>query len=163
MQQFQCTKCLKIQHNSTASTQNREGHRNLQLHCARKLNRNRRQSDDARAVAQASQLFSAAEPPFAWKKKHNVFVQILTLKSHPWCSSSNAIRQQSLVKNHRIASNSSRTHPFDAPVPMHKVLPRPLPLFYLHLYLYSTSTSSLPLLYLKLMLLFSTLANANVT
>ena len=44
-------------------------------------------------VAHASQLVSAIEPPFTGKKTQ-CFVQILTFKSYPWCSSSNAICQR---------------------------------------------------------------------
>ena len=63
---------------------------NLQFHSARKSNTHRRRSKDRRTRR-------AIEPTFlrngtsAYPKKHKCFVQVLTLKSHPWCVSSNAI------------------------------------------------------------------------
>ena len=71
---------------------------NLQFHCARKSNRNRRQSEDRRTRR-------ASEPTFlrngisGYPKKTQCFVQILTFKSHPWCNSSNAICQEWFAKH----------------------------------------------------------------
>ena len=42
-------------------------------------------------------------------EKTPCFVHILTLKSHPWCSSSNAIRQERLAKHNAIARHNTST------------------------------------------------------
>ena len=83
----------------TASTKKRKSH--LQpsvLYCARKLNRIRRQSDDARN--RRASIFCSSQRNLRLPEKAQCFVQILTFKSHPWCSSSNSntIHQQWLAK-----------------------------------------------------------------
>ena len=50
-------------------------------------------------VAHASQLFSAGN--LRWPENTQCFAQILTFKSHPWCSSSNAICQQWHAKHNQ--------------------------------------------------------------
>ena len=94
---------------------------NLQFHCARKSNRNRRQSEDRRTRR-------ASEPTFlrngisGYPKKTQCFVQILTFKSHPWCSSSNAICQQWLAKDNQnrktTLQNKYPSRSVDAAIPL---------------------------------------------
>ena len=109
MHQFHCTKWF-----NTCKTQkhsiNKEEKKvtwNPQLHCARSSSRIRRQSDDARNRR-------ASEPTFlrngtSADLKKQCVVQILTFKSHPWCSSSNEICQEWLAKHNTMARHLTST------------------------------------------------------
>ena len=79
---------------------------NLQFHCARKRSRNRRQNDDAcnRRVREPAFLRTVSS---VYPEKTQCFVQILTFKSHPWYSSSNAICQERLANTIRIFQDST--------------------------------------------------------
>ena len=68
-----------------------------------------------KTVARVSQLFSATEPRLP--PKTHCFVQIQTLKSHTWCSSSNAICQEWLAKHNTIARHYWRPSTFQDTLP----------------------------------------------
>ena len=61
-------------------------------------------------VTRANLLLSATEAPFTQKRQCSV--QILTFKSHPWCSSSNAICKEWLAKHKTIARHYWRPSTF---------------------------------------------------
>ena len=104
MHQFQCTKCVNTcttqKHNSAASTRTRKGHL-ASSHCAhfeQDSTAKRRRLRPSRAWAYVSPQRKRRLP-----KKTPCSVQILTFKSHPWCSSSNAICKEWLAKHKTIA------------------------------------------------------------
>ena len=97
-----------------------------------------------KTVARVSQLFSATEPLFT-PKNTQCFVQIQTLKSHPWCSSSTAICQQRLA-NHNQNPNFSALDYFSL-LYLSRLYSNSTPtqlLLYLYIYLYPYSTSTQP-------------------
>ena len=113
MHQFQCTKCVNTcktqKHNSAASTRTRKGHL-ASSHCAhfeQDSTAKRRRLRPSRARAYFSPQRKLRLP-----EKTPCLVQILTLKSHPRCSSSNAICQEWLAKHKTIARHYWRPSTF---------------------------------------------------
>ena len=98
--QFQCTTCRNMQNTIAQYQQKTEKVTwNHQFHCTRSSRQIRRQSNDARQPLRKRANFSP-QRTLCLPEKTQCFVQILTFKSHPWCSSSNAICQQRLA-NHK--------------------------------------------------------------
>ena len=91
---------------------------NPQFQRVHKSNRNRRQSDDARN-RRAWANFSPQRNLRLPEKKN---VQILTFKSHSWCSSSNAICREWLAKGNQnrktVLENKYASRSFGAAIPL---------------------------------------------
>ena len=84
---------------------------NNQFHCARKTNRNRRQSGRPQA-SRALEPTLLRNGSSVYQKKS--FVQIPRYKSHPWCSSSNAICPRMVCKTQWESQDSTAEQlPFD--------------------------------------------------
>ena len=84
---------------------------NHQFHCARKTNRNRRQSGRPQA-SRAREWTFLRNASSVYQKKS--FVQIPRYKSHPWCSSSNAICPRMACKTQWESQDSTAEQlPFD--------------------------------------------------
>ena len=93
MHQFHCTNCLiscktMILHSSFLRREKVK--RKPQFHCTRISSMIPRQSDDA-WDRRAKRAYFSPQRNLRSPEKTQCFVQILTFKSHPWCSSSNAI------------------------------------------------------------------------
>ena len=107
-------------HNSTASTKKRRSH----LEPSVPLRAENEQESTAKrtpaTVARAWANFSL-QRKLRWHKKQS-FVQILTYKSHPWCSSFNAIRQEWLAKHNQnrktVLQSSYLSTSVDATIPL---------------------------------------------
>ena len=119
-QPFHCdlqTRACKTQWHSVKKK--RESTLNPQLHRARKANRNRRRSDDG-STRRAREPTFLCNGTCADLKKTQCFVQILTFKSHPWCSHSNAICQQRRAKhNHNRNTVLKKQVPLEKPSHSH--------------------------------------------
>ena len=145
MHQFQCTKCLntcKAQEHSI-NKEEKKSPGTLHFHCARKSNMNRRQSGDARNRRTREPTF-LCNGTSVYPKKPQCFVQILTFKSHPWCSSSNAICHLWLAKRNQdrknLLKNKYPSSSFGAAVPLSLPYSTFLDSTLLNLYPYPTAT-----------------------
>ena len=104
---------------------------------------NRRQSGDARNRRTREPTF-LCNGTSVYPKKPQCFVQILTFKSHPWCSSSNAICHLWLAKRNQdrknLLKNKYPSSSFGAAVPLSLPYSTFLDSTLLNLYPYPTAT-----------------------
>ena len=117
-------RCKNMQtHNSTVSAKKRKSHPQPSVRLRTQIKQDstakRQRPEPIGTVPHASQLFFATELPFTWKNAF-FFVQILTFKSHPWCSSSNAICQERLARG-----NQNRKTGLENKYPIRQALAQP--------------------------------------
>ena len=92
MQQFQCTKCRNTcKKKRTASTKKRKSHLEPSVPQRAQIEYASTAKRGSPHPSQQSSLLFFRNGTSAYPKKHKCFVQVLMLKSLPWCVSSNAI------------------------------------------------------------------------